>query len=63
MYITKKDVEKILDVMSKFPADTTYYLESDSSSGIGSIITLTLKTTVEGLAGEFTVEISSVEDW
>lgn len=63
MYITKKDVEKILEVMNKFPNDTTYLLESDSSSGIGSTMTLTLQTTIEGLAGEFTVEISGVEDW
>lgn len=63
MYITKKDVEKILEVMNKFPKDTEYLLESDSSSGIGSTMTLTLQTTVEGLAGEFTVEISGVEDW
>lgn len=63
MYITKQDVEKILDVMNKFPSDTTYCLESDSSSGIGSTMTLTLKTTVEGLAGEFKVEIAGVEDW
>ena len=63
MYITKKDVEKVLEVMNKFPADTTYFLEYDSSSGIGSTLTLTLKTTIEGLTGEFTVEISGVEDW
>ena len=63
MYITKQDVEKILDVMNKFPEDTTYCLESDSSSGIGSTITLTLQTTVEGFAGKFTVEIAGVEDW
>ena len=63
MYITKKDVEKIIDVMNKFPNETTYCLESDSSSGIGSTMTLTLQTTVEGLSGEFTVEISGVEDW
>jgi hypothetical protein len=63
MYITKKDVEKILDVMNKFPKETTYCLESDSSSGIGSTMTLTLQTTVEGLSGEFTVEIGGVEDW
>lgn len=63
MYITKKDVEKILEVMNKFPKDTTYLLESDSSSGIGSTMTLTLQTTIEGLAGEFTVEIGGVEDW
>ena len=49
--------------MNKFPADSSYLLESDSSSGIGSTMTLTLKTTIEGLAGEFTVEIGGVEDW
>lgn len=63
MYITKKDVEKILDVMNKFSKDTTYVLESDSSSGIGSTMTLTLKTIIEGMEGEFTVEIGGVEDW
>jgi hypothetical protein len=35
----------------------------DNSSGIGSIMTLTVETTVEGLAGKFTVEISGVENW
>jgi hypothetical protein len=63
MYITKKDAKKILDVMNKFPEDTVYCLEMDNSSGIGSIMTLTVETTVEGLAGKFTVEISGVENW
>jgi hypothetical protein len=63
MYITKKDAEKILDVMNKFPEDTVYRLVTDNSSGIGSTMTLTVETTVEGLAGKFTVEISGVENW
>jgi hypothetical protein len=63
MYITKKDAEKILDVMNKFPKDTVYRLKMDNSSGIGSIMTLTVETTVEGFAGNFTVEISGVENW
>jgi hypothetical protein len=63
MYITKKDAEKMLDVMNKFPEDTVYRLVTDNSSGIGSIMTLTVETTVEGLAGKFTVEISGVENW
>jgi hypothetical protein len=63
MYITKKDAEKILDVMNKFPEDTVYRLKMDNSSGIGSTMTLTVETTVEGLAGKFTVEISGVENW
>ena len=63
MYITKKDAEKILDVMNKFPEDTVYRLKMDNSSGIGSTMTLTVETTVEGFAGKFTVEISGVENW
>lgn len=63
MYITKKDAEKILDVMNKFPEDTVYRLTMDNSSGIGSTMTLTVETTVEGLAGKFAVEISGVENW
>jgi hypothetical protein len=63
MYITKKDAEKILDVMNKFPEDTVYRLKMDNSSGIGSTMTLTVETTVEGFAGNFTVEISGVENW
>jgi hypothetical protein len=63
MYITKKDVEKILEVMNKFPTETAYQLKSENTSGIGSIMTLSIQTTIEGIAGEFTVEISGVEDW
>lgn len=63
MYITKKDVEKILEIMNKFPADNAYQLESENTSGIGSVMTLKIQTTLEGIAGEFAVEISGVEDW
>ena len=63
MYITKTDVLKILEVMDKFPDATNFYVESDSSSGIGTTITLTVRTEVNGIDGEFTTEISGVEDW
>lgn len=63
MYITRKDVEKVLEVMDKFPDTASFILQSDSSSGIGSTITLTVQTTVNDIDGEFTVEISGVEDW
>ena len=63
MYITKKDVLKVLEVMEKFPNATNFLLESDSSSGIGSTLALTVRTNVNGVDGEFTTEISGVEDW
>lgn len=63
MYITRKDVEKILEVMDKFPEANSYCLEQGLQSGIGSIMTLTVPTLINGIKGEFTTEISGVEDW
>ena len=63
MYIHKQDVEKILEVMNKFPDARSFALEQDSSSGIGSITTLTVRTQVNGFDGEFKTEISGVDNW
>jgi hypothetical protein len=63
MYINKEEVLKILSVMEKFPDTSSFVLESDSSSGIGSTITLTVQTTINEIDGEFMVEISGVENW
>ena len=63
MYITRKDVEKILEVMDKFPDATSYRLKSDHGSGIGSILSLTMDTTIADTSVEVKVEISGVEDW
>lgn len=63
MYLCIEEVEQILEVMKKFPNTSSFALEQDSSSGIGSTTSLTFQTQVNGLDGEFTVEISSVENW
>ncbi len=63
MYITKTDVEKILQVMDEFPDARAYRLECDNSSGIGSIVTLTMETTIKGRAAEVKVDIAGVESW
>lgn len=63
MYIDKDEVTKILDVMNKFPDARAFELHSDSSSGIGSVITMCVHTSINGLDGQFTVEISGVENW
>jgi len=62
VYLTIEDAEKVLEVMKSFPDAGNYYLESESS-GIGSTVTLTVSTIVNGIAGEFTTEISGVENW
>ena len=63
MYINKQDIEKILEVMNKFPDAESFALAQESSSGIGSVTTLTVRTRVNELDGEFSVEISGEENW
>ena len=63
MYILPEEVGKILEIMKKFPDAKSFFLESKSVSGIGNITSLTVATEVNGLDGEFKVEISGVESW
>lgn len=63
MYITIEEVEKMLKVMRELPEARTFWLECDSSSGIGSILSLTVETQLNGIPGDFKVEISGVDKW
>ena len=63
MFVTRKDIEKILETMDKFPDATRFELLQENCSGIGSITNLIVSTNVNGLDGEFKVEVSGVEDW
>jgi len=63
MKITKNEVERILEVISQFPEIDQFELDQDNSSGIGSLTTLIVDTTINGIKGKFTIEISNLEDW
>jgi len=63
MYITQEEVKKILTIMEEFPDARTYKLEADNSSGIGSILTLTMNMDINGRNSNVQVEISGVENW
>jgi hypothetical protein len=63
MYLTKKEVVKILEVMENFPEVDKFELDQDNSSGIGSLTTLIVHTTINSIKGKFTIEISNLEDW
>jgi hypothetical protein len=63
MYITKQEVEKILVVMEEFPDAKNYKLEADNSSGIGSILSLTMEMTINDRNAVVKVEIAGVENW
>jgi hypothetical protein len=63
MYITQEEVKKILTVMEEFPDAKSYKLESDNSSGIGSILTIVMDMNIKGRNAHVRVEISGVETW
>ena len=63
MKITKNEVERILEVISQFPEIRQFELDQDNSSGIGSLTTLIVSTTINSIKGKFTIEISNLEDW
>jgi hypothetical protein len=63
MYITRKDIEKILEIIDKFPDATSYRLQNENQSGIGSIYNLIIDTNINNTDVEVKVEISGVEDW
>ena len=63
MFLTRKDIEKIKDVLDQFPDLDIFELEQDSSSGIGSITSMTFAREINGLRGSFEIAVSSIEDW
>ena len=63
MFLNRKDIEKIKEVLDKFPDVDTFELEQNGHSGIGSVTVMSFAQNVNGLEGSFDVEISGVEDW
>ena len=63
MYLHKEDLKLINEIVAEFPEVETFKLESDSSSGIGSVLKLIVTTKVMGRNADITFEISGVENW
>jgi hypothetical protein len=63
MFLTRKDIEKIKDVLDQFPDLDLFELEQDSSSGIGSVTSMTFAREINGLRGSFQIEVSGIENW
>lgn len=63
MWLDKKDIKKISEILEQFPDVETFELDQLGESGIGTCTTMTFAQTVNGHAGRFTIEIAGVEDW
>ena len=63
IYLHPRDVKLIGEIMAEFPDAQSFRLDSDNSSGIGSILKLTVSTKILGRPADVTFEISGVEEW
>jgi hypothetical protein len=59
----RNDIERISDILSKFPDVQAFELTQESSSGIGSVTYITFAQDINGYKGSFEVEVSGVESW
>jgi hypothetical protein len=63
MYLNRKDIQKLNEVLEQFPDLDRFELNEENCSGIGSIVTMTFSREVNGIIGAFTIEIAGVEQW
>jgi len=63
MYLHPNDIKLISEIMAEYPDAQSFRLDSDSSSGIGTTLTLIVATKINGRPAEVTFEISGVENW
>ena len=63
MILHRKDIEKIKEILDKFPNVEVFEIEQDGSNGIGTYTHMTFAQEVNGQKGSFDIEIAGVEDW
>lgn len=59
----RNDIERISDILAKFPDVEAFELTQENSSGIGSVTYVTFAQNINGCKGSFEVEVSGVEHW
>lgn len=57
------DLNKITEIMKKFPEVERFKIIEERHSGIGNTIELVLDYKVNGIESTVTIEISGVENW
>jgi len=58
-----EDIDRIKALMETLDYDGNFELEVDSSSGIGTTVTVHIPQTINCLQGTFAYTVSSVENW
>lgn len=59
----RRDVERITDVLKKFPNVEMFEINQKGDNGIGTVLTMSFAEKVNDLQSSVTVEISGIESW
>ena len=63
MILHRKDIEKIKQILDKFPNLEIFEIEQEGGNGIGTYTYMTFAQEVNGQKGSFNIEIAGTEDW
>lgn len=63
MSLHREEIEELYELIQKFDEQEWVTLNRDDGSGIGYILTATFNVEHNGLKGDFTKTITSVENW
>ncbi len=63
MYLHRKDIALIGEIMDELPNARSYRLECEEGGGIGNILKLIVATELNGRPVKATFEIAGVETW
>ncbi len=63
LILNRKELEKIVDIVSQFNNVDRFEISEKRKGGIGSILTITFESELNNTKGEFCIEISGVESW
>ena len=57
------EIQKLQEILEKFPEATMVTLTRDTGSGIGYTLTAAIPYSHDDVTGEFTTEITGVDNW
>ena len=63
MYLYRKDITLIGEIMDEFPDAQSFRLDSEECGGIGTVLKLTVNTKINDRPADITFEIAGEEDW
>ena len=63
IHLQKKDVEKMLEIMNKFPQDTNYQIDYNASAGLGYNLVMCVNVSIKGHQGEFRIPVTDESNW